>query len=55
MWHSHSSPVSLPFLPNLSEIELLGLSFNEPLEKDLGGELVEGVEVGLEKRSQGFC
>ena len=35
MQHSHSSPVSLLFLPNLSEIEFFGLSFDEHLEKGL--------------------
>ena len=42
MRRSLSSPVSLPFLPNLSDMEFLGLSFNAPLEEDL-----DDVEVEL--------
>ena len=39
MRRSRSSPVSLPFLPNLSEIEFLGLSLEGPFE-DLDDELL---------------
>ena len=53
MRRSRSSPVSLPFLPNLSGIEFLGLSFNKPLEKgldDVNAELLELLlEGGLEE------
>ena len=42
---SCSSPVSLPFLPNLSEIEFLGLSFDDPEGLGVDVELVLGEEV----------
>ena len=46
MWWSHSSLVSLPFLPNLSEIEFLGLSFNNPEGLEVDIELVLGEDLG---------
>ena len=46
MWRSHSSPVSLPFLPNLLEIEFLGLSFDDPEGLGVDVELVLGEDLG---------
>ena len=46
MWWSCSSPVSLPFLPNLLEIEFLGLSFDNPEGLEVDVELVLGEDFG---------
>ena len=46
MRRSRSSPVSLPFLPNLSEIEFLGLSFDDPEGLGVDVELVLGEDLG---------
>ena len=45
MWQSCSSLVSLPFLPNLSEIEFLGLSFNDPEGFGVDVKLVLGEDL----------
>ena len=46
MQWSRSSPVSLPFLPNLSEIEFLGLSFDNPEGLEVDVELVLAEDLG---------
>ena len=46
MQRSHSSLVSLPFLPNLSEIEFLGLSFEDSEGLGVDVKLVLGEDLG---------
>ena len=46
MQRSRSSLVSLPFLPNLLEIEFLGLSFDNPEGLEVDVELVLGEDLG---------
>ena len=46
MWQSRPSPVSLPFLPNLLEIEFLGLSFDNPEGLEVDVKLVLGEDLG---------